>query len=66
MHGFWKKLIYIIDVDASLQLCAAVRDVDSFKLNFMVEKLGTNNAKTIDEAIKDVKKFESLVKVNSA
>lgn len=44
LHGFWKKLIYLLDVDGGLQLCAAVRDEESFKLNYLVEKLGVNNA----------------------
>lgn len=47
LHGFWKKLIYLLDVEASLQLCMATQDTESFKLNYLVEKLGIKDPKVI-------------------
>ena len=43
MHGFYKKLIYLLDVNGSLQLCSVVHDDKNFKLNYLVEKLGVND-----------------------
>ena len=43
LHGFWKKLIYMLDVDSSLQLCMAFDDDESYRLNYLVEKLGISD-----------------------
>jgi hypothetical protein len=34
--GFWKKLVYILDSEASLQLCYSIGDFYNFKIVYMV------------------------------
>ena len=63
LHGFWKKLIYLLDIDSRLQLCMAFGDDEGYRLNYLVEKLGVNDGEEIKEALKSNEKFYSLVSV---
>ena len=47
LHGFWKKLVFLLDADSSLQLCFATKDAGSFKLGYMVHKLAVTDPKVI-------------------
>ena len=64
MHGFWKKLVYLLDVDSSLQLSLALGDNKNFKLNYLVEKLGIKSLKKVNEAVEDAtnSSFSKVVK----
>ena len=62
LHGFWRKLIYMLDIDSTLQLCMAFRDDENYKLNYLVEKLGISEPAIIKEALGSSEKFHSLVK----
>ena len=60
LHGFWKKLIYMLDVDSSLQLSMAYGDDESFRLNYLVEKLGISDPARVQEALGSAEKFHEL------
>ena len=60
LHGFWKKLIYMLDVDGSLQLCMAFGDDQSYRLNYLVEKLGISDPAKIQQALNSHEKFHEL------
>ena len=62
LQGFWKKLIYSMNVDEGLQVCLACADSSSYKLNYMVEKVGCDDPIVLDEAIRDPQKYRSIVK----
>ena len=40
IQGFWKKLVFLMDSDSSLELCKAMGDHESFKLMYLVYKCG--------------------------
>ena len=62
LQGFWKKLVYMLDVDSSLQLSMAVFDYQGYKLNFLVEKLGISDLIAIEQALHDHNKFNQHAK----
>ena len=43
LNGFWKKLVFLLDADSSLQLSFATKDIASFKLGYLVHKLSVND-----------------------
>ena len=40
LQGFWRKLVFLMDVDSSLQLCKTMNDRESFKLLYLVYRCG--------------------------
>ena len=40
LQGFWKKMLFLIDVDSALELALTMRDLDNFKLLYLVYKKG--------------------------
>lgn len=61
LHGFWKKLVFLLDSDSSLQLSYSVRDFSSFKLNYLVHKLAITDPKIISKALASPKDFSDIV-----
>ena len=61
LQGFWKKLVYMIDVESSQQLCYALGQVKNYKLNYMVDVLGVKEKQRVIKAYFDHGSFKSLV-----
>ena len=55
----------MLDVEGSLQLCMAFGDDDSYRLNYLVEKLGISDPKTVQKALSSPKKFHDVVSKNT-
>ena len=64
LQGFWKKLVFMVDPEASYQLCFAMRDFESFKLNYLVERLGITDSDMIRSAVSDSKVFATALFAN--
>ena len=62
LNGFWKKMVFLLDADSSLQLTYATKDFASFRLSYLVHKLGITDPKVIKEAASSDTAFGTLVK----
>ena len=52
----------MVDSDSSLELCLAMCDYQSFRLNYLVEKLAiTEPAELVKSAVADFETFAQLV-----
>lgn len=47
LQGFWKKILFLIDVDSALELALTMRDFVSFKMLYLVYKKGVTDGKEI-------------------
>ena len=61
VQGFWKKLVFMLDPDSSCNLCYAMQDYESFRLNYIVEKLGKTDPDVIKGALVNEEKFAELI-----
>ena len=61
LQGFWKKLVFMVDPETSYQLCFAMRDFESFRLNYLVERLGISDSDTIRNAVADSQVFATVL-----
>ena len=64
LQGFWKKLVFMVDPEASYQLCFAMQDFESFRLNYLVERLGISDSDTIRSAVADEQAFATVLFAN--
>eukprot|EP00347_Sterkiella_histriomuscorum_P003774 403362997 len=64
LQGFWRKLVFLMDSDSSLQLCKAMNDKESFKLLYLIYRSGIKDGKEIREIIqnRDNQYFDQLIK----
>jgi hypothetical protein len=51
LQGFWKKLVFLMDVDSALELTKSVGDRESFKLLYLVYKCNIKDGAEIKEII---------------
>ena len=61
LQGFWKKLVYMLDPQSSYELCLAMQDYESFRLNYLVEKLGITDPETIKNSVASAYHFTQSV-----
>ena len=54
----------MVDPEASYQLCFAMRDYESFRLNYMVENLGISDPVTIRTGVSDIQVFADILNKN--
>ena len=51
----------MLDIDGSLQLCMAFGDDDSYRLNYLVEKLGISDPQIVQAALSSDQNFHKFV-----
>ena len=51
----------MLDAEASYELCLAMQDFESFRLNYLVEKLGVTDPQQIQAAVSNKENFNDLV-----
>ena len=51
----------MLDAEASYELCLAMQDFESFRLNYLVEKLGVTDPQQIQAAVSNTENFNDLV-----
>jgi hypothetical protein len=61
LQGFWKKLVHLIDGDASMQLCFAMRESYMLKIQYLVHVAGISDASKITECIRNRKAFNLVL-----
>lgn len=54
----------MVDPEASYQLCFAMQDFESFRLNYLVERLGISDSDTIRSAVADEQAFATVLFAN--
>jgi hypothetical protein len=47
LQGYWKKFVFLMDTKQSIELCWAMGDSNSLKLNFLVNSQGMSDPATI-------------------
>ena len=47
----------MLDPEASYELCLAMQDLESFRLNYLVEKLGITDPEVIKNAVANADQF---------
>lgn len=62
LQGFWKKLVFLLDSHSSMELCLATNDLASFKIIYLVHKLGLSDPVIMKEALDSNESFWHLLK----
>lgn len=60
LQGFWRKFVFLLDTQQGIELCWAMGDISSLKLNFLVNQLGMSDPILTRQAILHPNKFQEI------
>lgn len=62
VQGYWKKLVFMMQSDSSIELSWAMSDTQSLKLQFLVQQAGISDPEKLKSLMENNSKFSKILK----